>query len=97
MNLVFKNQLRKGRGVISLSAPEKKTLAVTAGACLILFNVIAASVVAAVAVVVMQLHRRMDNYRFDHLELLARRLGIAKSSCFSLCERDTGYTGYRPR
>jgi len=97
MNLVFKNQLRKGRGVISLSAPEKKALAVTAGVCLILFNVIAALVTAALIVVIMQVHRRFDNHRFDHLELLARRLGMTRTPCFSLCEKDTGYQRYRPR
>jgi len=97
MNRVFRNQLRKGRGVISLSAPEKKALVVTAGVCLILFNVIAAALAAALIVIVMQVHKRFDNHRFDHLELLARRLGMTKKPCLSLCERDTGYSGYKPR
>jgi len=96
MNRVFANQLRKGRGVLALSGAERKVVVVVVVLTYCLANVIAAIAAGAVAAAVVLLHRRSDNHRFDHLELLARRWGIAARPRWSLCERDDEYVAYKP-
>ena len=95
MNKVFPSQIRKAHGVLSFSKAERQVLAAAVATALLaavavhLFLAIAVFVAVAAAVLV---HRRVDNHRMDHLEILGRRL--AGGPVWSLCERDFKYVSF---
>ncbi len=91
MNRVFSNQLRKGRGLIFFSNAESGVIVFAAVLTYLTVNFTVALVSAVLAAVLLLVHRRLDNHRLDHLEILARRLGLAKPPAFNHCERDLGY------
>ena len=95
MNKVFHSQLRKARGVFHFSKAEKRVLAVAgvmsilAAGAVHLFLGIGVFVAIAAALVI---HRRADNNRADHLEILFRRLFMRPK--WSLCEDDSAFVRY---
>ena len=92
MNPVFHSQLRKAGGVLHFSKAERRVLAAGAGIALLVASVAhlfmgVGAFVALFAVVI--IHRRADNNRLDHLEILMRR--FTGTPVWNLCERDRGY------
>ena len=95
MNRVFHSQLRKARGVLFFSKSERRVLAAAGVISLVaagvahLFLGIGVFVALAASMVI---HRRADNHRADHLEILFRRLFMRPT--WSLCEDDSAYVRY---
>lgn len=95
MNKVFHSQLRKARGVFHFSKGERRVLTAAGVVGLLatgavhLFLGIGVFVAIAAAMVI---HRRADNNRADHLEILFRRLLMRPK--WSLCEDDRTYVRY---
>lgn len=95
MNKVFPSQIRKARGVLSFSKAERQVLA--AAVAMSLLTAVAVHLFLAIGVFVaiaaaMLVHRRVDNHRMDHLEILRRRL--VGGPVWSLCERDYRYVSF---
>ena len=97
MNRVFSSQLHRGRGLLPLGPLDKKLLAAAAASGYLAANAVAAVAAAVATTALLQLHRRLDNWRLDHLELLARRLGLLALPRWSLCERDSEWRRYEWR
>ena len=92
MNPVFHSQLRKARGVLSFSKAERWVLAAGTVASLAVASVvhlfIGVSVFTAFFTAIV-IHKRIDNHRLDHLEILIRR--FTGTPAWNLCERDARY------
>ena len=95
VNKVFHSQLRKARGVFHFSKAERQVLA--AAGVISLVAAVAVQLFLGIGVFValaasMVIHRRADNHRADHLEILFRRLFMRPA--WSLCEDDSAYVRY---
>ena len=95
MNKVFHSQLRKARGAFHFSKAEKRVLAgagvmsfLAAGAFHLVLGICLFVVISAAVII----HRRADNNRPDHLEIMFRRLFMRPK--LSLCEIDGCYVRY---
>ena len=96
MNKVFHSQLRKARGVFHFSKAEKRVLTgagimsfLAAGAFHLVLGICLFVVISSAVII----HRRADNNRADHLEILFRRLFMHPK--WSLCEVDESYVRYQ--
>ena len=92
MNKVFPSQIRKARGVLNFSKAERQVLA-AAGAASVAVHLFVAIGMFVVITAVMLIHRRVDNHRADHLEILF--LSLVGRPVWSLCERDSAYVRFK--
>jgi hypothetical protein len=92
MNRVFHSHLRKAGGVLHFSKAERRVLAAVAVIAFLVASVahlfVGVGAFAAIFSAVV-IHRRADNNRLDHLEILLR--GLTGPPVWSLCERDCSY------
>jgi hypothetical protein len=93
LNRVFSSQLRKGRGLMYFSPAERTALLGVGIAVFFLAGLIIAVATTVVLAALLFVHRRMDNGRYDHLEILLRRKGLLPAYRWSLCERDNRFHG----
>ncbi len=97
MNRVFHNQLHKARGLVFFSNAETGLIVLVGGVGYLFVSLVAGIVVGILVAVALIVHRRLDNHRLDHLEILARKLGMARPDSFNLCERDLKYERFAHR
>jgi uncharacterized membrane protein len=95
LNRVFSSQLRKGRGLMYFAPGERLTLAVAGGGLFLVAGLAIAAAATVVLAALLFVHRRMDNGRYDHLEILLRRKGLLPAHRWSLCERDGRYREFQ--
>ena len=96
MNKVFPSQIRKARGVLNFSKAERQVLAAAGAASIAVAVAVHLFVAIGMFVVItaaMLIHRRLDNHRADHLEILF--LSLVGRPVWSLCERDSAYVRFQ--